>query len=164
VQITDIKTWLIPPRWGMIKIETDAGLCGRGEPVLEGRTATVMAAVHEMRDKLPGQDLCLHVARAPHCPLGPVALASCVQLDAVSHNALIREQRAGIHYNNGAELFDYLVVKSVLRVKDGYLAIPTGPGLGVEIDEEVVEAKAREMTRHWSSPTWELRDGCVAEW
>jgi galactonate dehydratase len=383
VKITDIKTWLVPPRWGMVKIETDAGLCGWGEPVLEGRTATVMTAVHEMKEELLGQDprnierlwtrlyrgsfyrggpvlmsaiagidqalwdikgkyyntsvadllggalrqriraytwlggdrpgdigpqvaaaraagftafkmngtaemeyietratidavlarvaearsaggddmgiaidfhgrvhrgaakvllkeleafrpyfveepvLPQHldslkniadktsipiatgerlfsrydfkqvleggwvdiiqpdlshcggitegrkiatmaeaydVALAPHCPLGPVALASCLHLDAVSHNALIQEQSAGIHYNNGAELFDYLVDKSVLRVKDGYLAIPTGPGLGVEIDEAVVEAKAREMTRQWSNPIWELKDGCVAEW
>jgi len=383
VKITDIKTWLVPPRWGMLKIETDAGIAGWGEPVLEGRTATVMAAVHEMKEELIGQDprnierlwtrlyrgsfyrggpvlmsaiagidqalwdikgkhyntpVCdllggalrhkmraytwlggdrpsdigpkvarvkaagftafkmngtpemeyiaskstidaviarvaearkaggddmaiaidfhgrVHrgvakvllkeleafrpyfveepvlpqhldslkniadktsipiaageriysrydfkqvleagwvdivqpdlshcggitegrkiatmaeaydVALAPHCPLGPIALASCLHLDAVSHNALIQEQSKGIHYHDGAELLDYLVDKTVLEVEDGFLRIPTGPGLGIEIDEAFVERSAREMGGHWRNPIWELEDGCLAEW
>ncbi len=39
------------------------------------------------------------VAMAPHCPLGPIALAACLQVDAVSYNAFIQEQSLGIHYN-----------------------------------------------------------------
>src|SRR5690606_16696263 len=39
------------------------------------------------------------VALAPHCPLGPVALAACLQLDFVAHNAVLQEQSIGIHYN-----------------------------------------------------------------
>ena len=38
------------------------------------------------------------VALAPHCPLGPIALASCLQVDAVAYNALIQEQSLGLHY------------------------------------------------------------------
>ena len=48
------------------------------------------------------------VALAPHCPLGPVALAACLQVDWVAHNAVLQEQSAGIHYNRGAELLDYV--------------------------------------------------------
>ena len=39
------------------------------------------------------------VALALHCPLGPIALAACLQLDAVCYNAFIQEQSLGIHYN-----------------------------------------------------------------
>ena len=45
------------------------------------------------------------VALAPHCPLGPIALASCLNVDAVSYNAVIQEQSIGIHYNVGCLLY-----------------------------------------------------------
>ena len=48
------------------------------------------------------------VAVAPHCPLGPIALAACLQVDATSHNVFIQEQSLGIHYNQGSDLLDYL--------------------------------------------------------
>ncbi len=76
------------------------------------------------------------VAIAPHCPLGPVALAACLHLDAVSHNAFIQEQSAGIHYNQGADLLDYVTNKADFTSVEGYLTIPDKPGLGVEIDED----------------------------
>ena len=46
----------------------------------------------------------IDVALAPHCPLGPVALAACLQVDFVSWNAMLQEQSIGIHYNEGADL------------------------------------------------------------
>ena len=48
------------------------------------------------------------VALAPHCPLGPIALASCLQVDATSYNAVIQEQSMGIHYNVGKTVLDYI--------------------------------------------------------
>ena len=48
------------------------------------------------------------VALAPHCPLGPIALASCLNVDAVSYNAVIQEQSIGIHYNVGKSVLDYV--------------------------------------------------------
>ena len=48
------------------------------------------------------------VAVAPHCPLGPIALAACLQVDATAHNAFIQEQSLGIHYNQGNDLLDYV--------------------------------------------------------
>ncbi|MFP3467872.1 enolase C-terminal domain-like protein, partial [Leifsonia sp. SIMBA_070] len=53
----------------------------------------------------------VHVA--PHCPLGPIALASSLQIAFAKHNFLIQEISAGIHYNKGADLLDYLVNTSV---------------------------------------------------
>ena len=46
------------------------------------------------------------VALALHCPLGPIALAPNLQLDAVRHNAAIQEQSLGIHYNQRNDLLD----------------------------------------------------------
>lgn len=103
------------------------------------------------------------VAVAPHCPLGPIALAACLQLDAVSYNCFIQEQSLGIHYNAANDLLDYAANKDVFRYEDGYVAIPDGPGLGVEIDEDYVKERAREGHR-WRNPIWRHKDGSFAEW
>ncbi|WP_136805977.1 galactonate dehydratase [Desulfosediminicola flagellatus] len=103
------------------------------------------------------------VALAPHCPLGPIALAACLQLDAVSYNAFIQEQSLGIHYNQGNDLLDYLVDPEVFSCKDGYVELPSGPGLGIEINEEKVQERAVEGHR-WRNPVWRHRDGSIAEW
>ena len=103
------------------------------------------------------------VGVAPHCPLGPVALAASLQLDACTPNAVIQELSLRMHYNEDADLLDYVVDGSVFEVVDGHVAVPTGPGLGVEIDEERVRAAARDA-RMWHSPVWRNDDGTVAEW
>ncbi|MCM3714825.1 galactonate dehydratase [Halalkalibacter oceani] len=103
------------------------------------------------------------VALAPHCPLGPIALASCLQVDATAHNAFIQEQSLGIHYNEGSDLLDYITDKSVFQYKDGHVQIPQGPGLGITINEEKVR-KMAEQGHRWRNPVWRHRDGSVAEW
>ncbi|MFC4427026.1 galactonate dehydratase [Deinococcus navajonensis] len=103
------------------------------------------------------------VALAPHCPLGPIALAACLQVDAVSHNAAIQEQSLGIHYNQGSDLLDYLEDKAVFQYASGFVAIPQGPGLGIEVNEAVVRAQASTGHR-WRNPLWRHADGSVAEW
>ena len=104
------------------------------------------------------------VALAPHCPLGPIALAACLQVDAVSYNAFIQEQSLGIHYNgSGSDLLDYIVDPDVFSYADGMVGIPQGAGLGVEVDEERVVAAAQTGHR-WRNPLWRHADGSVAEW
>ncbi|MET3877730.1 galactonate dehydratase [Chitinophaga sp. OAE865] len=103
------------------------------------------------------------VAAAPHCPLGPIALAACLQVDATCHNAFIQEQSLGIHYNQGSDLLDYLVDKTVFQYKDGYVEIPSKPGLGIEINETHVRKMAAEG-HNWRNPVWRHTDGSVAEW
>ncbi|MBB3713072.1 galactonate dehydratase [Limimaricola variabilis] len=103
------------------------------------------------------------VALAPHCPLGPIALAACLQVDAVSHNAFIQEQSLGIHYNTGSDILDYLVDPSVFHYKEGRVQIPQGPGLGVEIDEAAV-MRAAQTGHRWRNPVWRHADGSIAEW
>ncbi|GGY90317.1 D-galactonate dehydratase [Pseudoduganella plicata] len=103
------------------------------------------------------------VALAPHCPLGPVALAACLQVDFVSHNAVLQEQSMGIHYNRGAELLDYVVNKEDFQIQDGYFAPLPKPGLGVIVDEERLIAASKAVT-DWRNPLWRHPDGSVAEW
>ena len=103
------------------------------------------------------------VALAPHCPLGPIALAACLQLDATCYNAFIQEQSLGIHYNTGSDILDYLNNKEVFEFRNGFVDIPASPGLGVEINEDVVREKAR-AGHNWKNPLWRHDDGSVAEW
>ena len=103
------------------------------------------------------------IAVAPHCPLGPIALAACLQLDATCPNAFIQEQSLGIHYNQGSDLLDYLADPKVFAYKDGFVALPAAPGLGIEINEEKVSEMAA-VGHRWRNPIWRNEDGTVAEW
>jgi galactonate dehydratase len=103
------------------------------------------------------------VGFAPHCPLGPLALASCLHVDFVARNAVLQEQSMGIHYNQGAELLDYVLNKEDFQFHDGYMLPPTKPGLGVEINEALVLERSQAAT-DWRNPVWRHADGSVAEW
>ncbi|NVM75272.1 galactonate dehydratase [Duganella sp. SG902] len=103
------------------------------------------------------------ITLAPHCPLGPVALASCLHVDFVSYNAVLQEQSMGIHYNKGGELLDYVINKDDFKIVDGYCNPLTKPGLGVEVDEERV-IEASKNAPDWRNPVWRHEDGSVAEW
>ncbi len=103
------------------------------------------------------------VALAPHCPLGPIALAACLAVDFVSYNAVIQEQSMGIHYNQGAELLDYVVNKDDFKLDQGYIKPLPKPGLGVIIDEARVVEASRNCP-DWRNPLWRHADGSVAEW
>jgi len=98
-----------------------------------------------------------------HCPLGPIALAACLQVAATVTNYLIQETSFGIHYNEGIELTDYLENPETLLIKDGYIDLPKGPGLGIEIDEKAVR-DASLRGHSWKNPVWRFEDGSLAEW
>jgi galactonate dehydratase len=103
------------------------------------------------------------VSFAPHCPLGPVALGSCLQVDVVAYNAVLQQQSMGIHCNKGAQLLDYVINKQDFRIDQGYIHALPGPGLGVEVDEERVIA-ASKAAPDWRNPIWRHADGSIAEW
>jgi len=103
------------------------------------------------------------VALALHCPLGPIALAANLQLDAICHNAFIQEQSLGIHYNATNDLLDYVTDRSVFAYEDGFVSIPGGPGLGIEVNEAYVTERAA-IGHRWRNPIWRHTDGSVAEW
>lgn len=106
---------------------------------------------------------CHDMAVAPHCPLGPIALASCIQLDFCTPNAFIQEQSLDIHKNNNSEISDYLQEGTNFHYKDGYIERSQLPGLGILVDEEKVE-RGVAKGHDWHNPVWHLSDGTPIEW
>ncbi|MBQ8309277.1 MAG: galactonate dehydratase [Clostridia bacterium] len=103
------------------------------------------------------------VALAPHCPLGPIALSACLQVDAVSYNAFIQEQSIGIHYNVGKSVLDYVKNGEDFKFTDGYVNFPKKSGLGVEVNKALIEEE-NKTPHHWKNPVWRHKDGSIAEW
>lgn len=128
-------------------IQPDLSHCGG---IFEGRKIAAMAEAYD-------------IGIAPHCPLGPLTLASSMQLDACTPNFVIQEMSQTMQYNIGADLQDYIKNKDVFDVSGGYLQLPKLPGLGVDIDEEaVIEADKEGFA--WQDRDWRHEDGSIAEW
>ncbi|KAK9454600.1 enolase C-terminal domain-like protein [Dipodascopsis uninucleata] len=106
------------------------------------------------------------VAIAPHCPLGPIALAACLQIAACTPNHTIQEMSLGIHYNieaGGYDINTYVADSSVFDVHDGHVSVHDGPGLGIQVDE----ARVRELSQgaaSWRSGVFFGPDGGIREW
>lgn len=128
-------------------IQPDPSHCGG---ITETRKVATMAEAYD-------------IAVALHCPLGPIALAANLQIDAGCYNAFIQEQSLGIHYNESNDLLDYVLDPSVFVYEKGMVQIPTGPGLGIEVNEEYVLERA-EVGHRWRNPVWRHADGSFAEW
>ncbi|KAH8165961.1 hypothetical protein CIB48_g2301 [Xylaria polymorpha] len=108
------------------------------------------------------------VAIAPHCPLGPVAFAACVHIALSSPNFTILEMSLGMHYNTESgddiDLLTYLKDPSVFDIgSGGYVKAPTGYGLGIDIDEEMVKKISKE-TLPWQCKVFHGPDGSIREW
>ena len=95
----------------------------------------------------------MHIA--PHCAIGPVALAAALHVDAVVPNFLIQEQI-------DASLGDGLLYEPWL-VRDGHIDLPTRPGLGFEIDEHEAEQN-RAYQEELGGEFYYPADGSVADW
>ncbi|MEN6532703.1 MAG: galactonate dehydratase [Bryobacteraceae bacterium] len=126
--------------------------------VLEKRAATVLqpdlchaGGITECR-LIAGMAEAYYAAIAPHNPLGPISLAAGVQLAASIPNFLCQEQASlGVGY-----------LKTPFNVRDGYLDLPTGPGLGIELDEN---AMADKIGHDWHNPeAFDADDGSVTDW
>jgi galactonate dehydratase len=91
----------------------------------------------------------------PHCAIGPIAFAACLQVDAAVPNFLIQEQ---IDQGLGAE-----ILCEPWQVVEGHVPLPTRPGLGFEVDEDALAAAcqyAEELGGEYYHPS----DGSVADW
>ncbi|MDX2019407.1 MAG: galactonate dehydratase [Deltaproteobacteria bacterium] len=89
---------------------------------------------------------------APHNPLGPISLAACVQIAASIPNFLCQEQ---VTLGEG-----YL--KNPFVVKKGHIDLPTGPGLGIELDEAAI---AKKLGTSWKNEeSFDEDDGSVTDW
>ena len=127
-------------------------------PVLEAGAAAVLqpdlshaGGISECK-KIAAMAECHYAMLAPHCPLGPIALAACLHTDAAIPNFLIQE-----HVTLGE---GYL--KQPLQLTDGYITLPAGPGLGVELDEKALVNKVHDGT--WDTPQLRHADGSVGDW
>lgn len=128
-------------------IQPDVAVAGG---ILETRKIIAMAEAYD-------------IAAAPHAPYGPVALAATLQVDTCSPNVFIQEQSLGIHYNQGFDLLDFVKNKEIFSFTDGFVDIPDKPGLGLELDEDVIKEVAKDGLV-WTNPHWKNYDGTIAEW
>jgi galactonate dehydratase len=126
--------------------------------VLEKQAATVLqpdlchaGGITECR-LIAGMAEAYYATIAPHNPLGPISLAAGVQLAAAIPNFLCQEQRT---------LGEGYLVKPFALSK-GYIEVPAGPGLGIELDEEAVAKKVGHAWR--STESYDEDDGSVVDW
>ena len=126
--------------------------------ILEKKAATILqpdlchaGGITECR-VIAGIAEAFYAAIAPHNPLGPISLAAGLNLAASIPNFLCQEQSSlGVGY-----------IKKPFQVRDGYIDLPTGPGLGIELDEN---ALANKIDHDWRNrETYDLDDGSVVDW
>ncbi|KAJ7930871.1 mandelate racemase/muconate lactonizing protein [Mycena leptocephala] len=106
---------------------------------------------------------------APHCPLGPIAFAACLQLGFSTPNFVICEMSWKMHYNAGEhDLLTYILNPDVFSVREGMVSLLEGNGLGIEVDEERVRSEDRAFregkVKAWRNPVWRGPDGAIREW
>jgi len=126
--------------------------------VLEKKAATILqpdlshaGGITEVR-LIAGMAEAYYASIAPHNPLGPISLAAGVQLAASIPNFLCQEQVSlGVGY-----------LKAPFTVREGYIDLPTKPGLGIELDEN---AMADKIGHDWRNPEmYDVDDGSVVDW
>ncbi|MDS0223062.1 galactonate dehydratase [Haloarcula sp. S1AR25-5A] len=123
---------------------------------------THVGGISEMR-KIASMAEAFDVAVVPHCPLGPIAFAASLQVGFCAQNVVMHEQDLDLHDPTTSQRLKVLEDPETFRFEDGYVKRPTGPGLGIEIDE----AHIRELSQtevNWYNPVWHHEDGSVAEW
>ena len=126
--------------------------------VLEKRAASILqpdlshaGGIMECR-LIAGMAEAYYAGIAPHCPLGPIALASCLHLDAAIPNFLAQE---------GGRITGEGYITEPFRHENGYLPLPTKPGLGIELDED---ALADKIDHDWRNPKAWAEDGSAIDW
>lgn len=142
MKIVSMDTFLVPPRWLFLRVRTDEGITGWGEPVVEGRAATVREAVAELSDHLIGATRCASRTTGRSSPrAASTGAGRCCPARWPGSTRRCGTSRARRRY---ARRTDRL-------------------GLGVEVDERAVE-RAAELGHRWRGPIWRHPDGSFAEW
>jgi galactonate dehydratase len=117
-------------------IQPDLGICGG---IMEGKKIAAMAEAH-------------YIGVAPHSPYGPILAAASLQLDACIPNFIIQEYCSS---------FGEEILKKPFEAKDGYIEVPNGAGLGIEVDEDAL-LKRPYLPK--DGPRLYHEDGSVADW
>ncbi len=101
-------------------IQLDVGQCGG---ILEAKKIAGIAEAH-------------YAVIAPHMACGPVAAAAAIQVYTCSPNFMIQEANQGpLHHT---------IFKEPLVFEKGYITPPSGPGLGIELDPDVIKKRMVE--------------------
>lgn len=95
---------------------------------------------------------------APHNPLGPVSTAACIQIDACTPNFLIQE--LALYDRFGADWVKNFV-KDPIKVENGYIKVLDKPGIGVELNIDVIEEHPYKPI---DLPKIYMEDGSITEW
>lgn len=90
---------------------------------------------------------------APHNPNGPCSLAASLQVAACIPNFMVQERGDREHE---------LLAEPLPPVRDGYRPIPTGPGLGITIDESKLMNEVGEPMEYKTA--YDPDDGSVVDW
>ena len=126
--------------------------------ILEKKAASILqpdlchaGGITEVR-LIAGMAEAYYVVIAPHNPLGPISLAAGLQIAASIPNFLCQEQVSlGVGY-----------VKKPFTIEKGFIPLPEGPGLGIELDEN---ALADKINHDWrNAETYDPDDGSVVDW
>ena len=118
--------------------------CGHGGGISQMRKVAALAEAH-------------HVPIAPHCTMSHLGLTASLQVSAAVPLFLIHEGYEGV-------LPDGVARKHWEMDEAGYVSLPEGPGLGVEVDEAKVVELASDRSRKFRWPDSRLRDGSVADY
>jgi galactonate dehydratase len=126
--------------------------------VLEKKAATILqpdlchaGGISEVR-YIAAMAESYYASIAPHNPMGPISLAAGVQIAASIPNFLIQEQ---VSLGEG-------YVKQPFKIREGYLDLPTAPGLGIELDDN---AMADKIGHDWKNQqSYDADDGSVMDW
>jgi galactonate dehydratase len=126
--------------------------------ILEKKAASILqpdlchaGGITEVR-LIAGMAEAFYAAVAPHNPLGPISLAAGLQIAAAIPNFLCQEQ---VSLGEG-------YIQHPFKVRDGYIDLPTGAGLGIDLDEN---ALADKINHDWRNPqSYDADDGSVTDW
>jgi galactonate dehydratase len=142
VQSGDLAALLEVSRKSPVPIATGEKLVSREEfrPIVDRRAASVVQPDLSHAYGITGVLRIAQLAEdrqvwvAPHNSCGPVGTAAALHLDAVIPNFLIQE------IATYALPYMARIARQAFAVREGYLDLPTGPGLGVDLDEEAIAA------------------------
>lgn len=127
--------------------------------VLEKKAAMIMqpdvnyaGGITELR-LIAGMAEAYYAPLAPHNPNGPCSLAASLQVAACIPNFMVQERGDREHE---------LLAQPLAPVRDGYRPIPTGPGLGIIIDEDKLRDQVGEPKEYETE--YDHDDNSIVDW